>query len=264
MDRSAEVRVLGGKTQGALDDIQVFRKLRQKLIYIYNTSATREWALFWNPKFTSFHGVTIVPHVQGLPWKCKPSCKRAKGYFPECLCTLIPTIPLRKGRCEVPSLRRALPRVLACWRGWERGLVQDVTQSRGGTTVMCCLEGNLVMGSFFFSFLFSFVFFIHSIIFSIIAFQFTFQMLSPIPVYLSETCSLSLLLRGCSRLPLPPASPPWHSPTLGHQALTGPRASPIDAPPQKKPLCVKYAAGFIGPQCVIRWWFCSWEFWGIR
>jgi hypothetical protein len=72
---------------------------------------------------------------------------------------------------------------------------------------------------------------------------FTFQMLSPFPVITPPQkppikSRLPLLLWGCSLpYPPPPASLPSHSPTLGHKAFTGPRASsPIDDALQVRPL----------------------------
>jgi hypothetical protein len=60
---------------------------------------------------------------------------------------------------------------------------------------------------------------------------FVSQMLSPFPVSPLETpYSIPLTPTASMRVlphpPLTPASLPWHSPTLGHQAFTGPRASP--------------------------------------
>jgi hypothetical protein len=71
---------------------------------------------------------------------------------------------------------------------------------------------------------------------------------------------LPQLLWGCSFThPPTPAFPPWHSPTLGHQAFTGPRASPpIDAQQGYPMLHVQLKPW------VPLWWFSHWELWGIR
>ena len=71
---------------------------------------------------------------------------------------------------------------------------------------------------------------------------------------------LLLLLWGCSpNHPPTPTSPPWHPPTLGHWAFTGPRASPpIDAQ-QGHPLLHMQ----LEPCVLLGWWFSPWELWGI-
>jgi hypothetical protein len=61
-----------------------------------------------------------------------------------------------------------------------------------------------------------------------------------------------------------PPSPiflPWHSPTLGHQAFTGPRASlPTDA--QKgHPLLHMQLEPWVPPCELFGWWFSPWELW---
>lgn len=59
---------------------------------------------------------------------------------------------------------------------------------------------------------------------------FTFQV-SPLETpYLISSPPASL------RVPSPRASPPWHPPTLGHRAFTGPRASPLIDSVQSHPL----------------------------
>jgi hypothetical protein len=58
-----------------------------------------------------------------------------------------------------------------------------------------------------------------------------------------------------------PASPPWHSPALGHRAVTGSRASlPIDDW-QGHPLLQIWLEPWV-PLCVLLgWWFRPWELW---
>ena len=94
----------------------------------------------------------------------------------------------------------------------------------------------------------------------------TFQMLSPFPVPHPQKppipSSFPLLLWGCSHThPLTPASPPSHSPTLGHWAFIGPRAShPIDA---WHHLLHMWLEPWV-PLCVLLgWWFSFWELWGL-
>jgi hypothetical protein len=62
--------------------------------------------------------------------------------------------------------------------------------------------------------------------------------------------------------PTTPAYPLWHSPTLGHQAFTGPRASPpIDAL-QGHPLLHMRLEPWVPPCVLFGWWFSLWELWG--
>jgi hypothetical protein len=59
-----------------------------------------------------------------------------------------------------------------------------------------------------------------------------------------------------------PASPPWHSPTLGHQISTGPRVSPpIDAQ-QGHSLLHMQLEPWVPPCVLFGWWFSPWESWG--
>jgi hypothetical protein len=90
---------------------------------------------------------------------------------------------------------------------------------------------------------FVFCLFVCFLIFYWIFSLFTFQMLTPFLVSHPKKTLTSppspCFYEGAppSTHPPTPASPPWHSPTLGHQAFTGPRASPpIDAQ-QDHPLC---------------------------
>jgi hypothetical protein len=70
-------------------------------------------------------------------------------------------------------------------------------------------------------------------------------------------------------LPPPPAHQPthshswsWHSPTLGHRAFTGPRAShPIDVR-LSHPLLHLQLEPQVPPCVLYGWWFSSWELWG--
>jgi hypothetical protein len=61
--------------------------------------------------------------------------------------------------------------------------------------------------------------------------------------------------------PPPTNSPslPWHSPTLGHQAFTGPRASPPIDVCQGHPLQLEPC---VAPCVLFGWWFSLWELWG--
>ena len=54
--------------------------------------------------------------------------------------------------------------------------------------------------------------------------------------------------------PPTPASQLWHSPTLGHQAITGTRAI----------LCYIWGLSrkSVAPCVLFGWWFSSWELWG--
>jgi hypothetical protein len=75
---------------------------------------------------------------------------------------------------------------------------------------------------------------------------------SPLLLY-----SIPLLLTN----PPTPASLSWHSPTLGHQAFSGPRASPpIDVQKGHSLLHMQLEPWF--PPCVLfSWWFSPWELW---
>ena len=84
-------------------------------------------------------------------------------------------------------------------------------------------------------------------------------MLSPflIPHRKSVSHTFSCFYEVCPR---PPASLPWHPPTLGHWALMETRASPpIDA--QGHPLLHIMLEPWV-PLCVLLgWWFRPWELW---
>ena len=73
-----------------------------------------------------------------------------------------------------------------------------------------------------------------------------------------------LLLWGYSTShPSTPNLPPWHAPTLGNWAFTGPRASPIDAR-QCHPLLHMWLEPWVSPCVLCGWWFSPWELWGGR
>ena len=65
--------------------------------------------------------------------------------------------------------------------------------------------------------------------------------------------------------PHPPtsASPPWHSPTLGHQAFTGPRASPPIDTQQGHPLLyiqiTRSSSAIYAANKVILCYICCWS-----
>jgi hypothetical protein len=62
--------------------------------------------------------------------------------------------------------------------------------------------------------------------------------------------------------PPTPTSLTWHSPTLGHQAFTRPRASPpIDVPQGHHLLCMQLEP-WVPPCVFFGWWFSPWELWG--
>ena len=68
------------------------------------------------------------------------------------------------------------------------------------------------------------IFYVFFFIFYWLFYLFAFQMLSPFPVFPPQIPYWVL------PHPRMPTAAPWHSPTLGHPASTGPRASsPIDA-----------------------------------
>ena len=62
--------------------------------------------------------------------------------------------------------------------------------------------------------------------------------------------------------PPTPASLPSHSPTLGHGAFTGPRASPPINVQQGHPLLHMQLEPWIPPCVPSGWWFSPWELWG--
>ena len=70
-------------------------------------------------------------------------------------------------------------------------------------------------------------------------------------------------------LPLPlltnpptPTSWPWHSPTLGHRAFTGPRASPPIDDRLGHPLLHMQLEPWVPPCVFFDWWFSPRELWG--
>jgi hypothetical protein len=74
---------------------------------------------------------------------------------------------------------------------------------------------------------------------------------------------LPLLLWGCSPSHLPtPTSSPCYSPTLGHRAFTGPRASPPIDVWQGHPLLHMQLESWVPPCILFGWWFSPWELWG--
>jgi hypothetical protein len=88
-----------------------------------------------------------------------------------------------------------------------------------------------------------------------ILYRSTFQMLSPFSVCTPEPPIPShhlLLLWGCSTYDAPTlTSLPWHSPTLGNRAFTGPTASPSTDARQCHPFVL------------FGWLFSPWELWEI-
>jgi hypothetical protein len=66
-------------------------------------------------------------------------------------------------------------------------------------------------------------------------------------------------ISGCSPTH-PPTSifPPWHSPTLRHQTLSGPRASPPTDVQQGYPLPHMWPAPWVPPCVFFGWWSSSW------
>jgi hypothetical protein len=77
---------------------------------------------------------------------------------------------------------------------------------------------------------------------------------------LPNQCSLPLLLWGCFPIHPPnPASPQWHSPTLGHRAFTGLRASPSIDAQQGHPLLHMQLKPWVPPCELSGLWFSPWE-----
>ena len=73
---------------------------------------------------------------------------------------------------------------------------------------------------------------------------------SPIPSHLPVLTNLPT-----------PTSWPWHSPILGHTALTGPRASPPTDDQEGHPLLHMLLEPWV-PLCVLfGWWFSPWDLW---
>jgi hypothetical protein len=97
---------------------------------------------------------------------------------------------------------------------------------------------------------------------------FIFQTLSLSRFPLCKSPIPSLLPCLCEGAPLPthphtPSSLPWHSPTLGHQAFTGPRvSSPIDTP-QGHPLLHMQMEPWVSLCVLFGWYFSTWELWGV-
>jgi hypothetical protein len=74
---------------------------------------------------------------------------------------------------------------------------------------------------------------------------------------------LSLLLWGCSPTNQPtPASPPWHSFTLGYQTFTEPRASSLIYAQQGHPLLHTCLELWVTTCVLFSWWFSLWELYG--
>jgi hypothetical protein len=59
-----------------------------------------------------------------------------------------------------------------------------------------------------------------------------------------------------------PTSWPWHSPTLGHRVVTGPRASPTIDDQLGHPLLHIHLEPWVPPCVLFGWWFSPWELWG--
>ena len=83
----------------------------------------------------------------------------------------------------------------------------------------------------------------------------------PFPCLLSDTHPIPSLLHLLINLPIL-ACLSWHSPTLGHWAFTGPRASlSIDDQPGRTLLHIQLGPWVFG--CVLFGWrFSAWELWG--
>ena len=89
-------------------------------------------------------------------------------------------------------------------------------------------------------------------------------MISPFPVSLPESPYFIVPpSASVSMFPHPPTpeSSPWHSPTLGHQAFTGPRASPPIDVWLGHPLHIRLEP-WVSPCVLFDWWFSPWELWG--
>jgi hypothetical protein len=56
---------------------------------------------------------------------------------------------------------------------------------------------------------------------------------------------------------------PWSSPTLGHRAFTGSRASPPIDNQLGHPLVHMQLEPWVPPCVLFGWWFSSWELWGV-
>jgi hypothetical protein len=93
---------------------------------------------------------------------------------------------------------------------------------------------------------------------------FAFQMLSIFPV---NPPIVSPVTPASKIMPLPqsptPTSLPYHSPTLGHWASTGPKGSPpIDAGKDHPLLCMQLEP-WVAPCVLFGWWFSPWELWEV-
>jgi hypothetical protein len=89
---------------------------------------------------------------------------------------------------------------------------------------------------------------------------FIIKMLSPFllsPLKIPYSIPLPLLHN-----PPSPASLPWYSPTLGHRAFTGARASPPIDVVHCHPLLHRQLKLWVLPCVLFGWWFSSWELWG--
>ena len=99
----------------------------------------------------------------------------------------------------------------------------------------------------------SFVFFFYEIFY---LFTFQYYPLSCLTVHKPPPPLPPASMKMVPHPPLIPTSLPWHSPTMGHQAFTGPRASPpIDAQ-QGHPLLLE---SWVPPCVLLVWWFSPWE-----
>jgi hypothetical protein len=105
------------------------------------------------------------------------------------------------------------------------------------------------------------------LIFYWIFYWFIFQMLSPFQISPWKSAipsPIHLHLWGCSPNYRPtPVSLPSHSPTLEHQAFTGPRASSSIEAWQSHPLLHMQLEPWVPPGVPLGWWFSHWELWGI-
>ena len=85
--------------------------------------------------------------------------------------------------------------------------------------------------------------------------------LSWFPLWKPPTPSLLPLLTK----PPTPASWPWHSPTLGHWAFTGPRASPPIDDRLGHSLLHMQLEPWVPPRVLFGWWFRElWEYWLVH
>ena len=91
-------------------------------------------------------------------------------------------------------------------------------------------------------------------------FLFTFQMMSPFlfPLWKPTIPSPLPLLTN----PPTPTSLSWHTPTMRHQALSGPRASLPIAVQEDHPLLHMQLEPWVPPFVLFDWWFSPCELWG--